>query len=195
MIKAWACVSQLRCIRSDTKSQEVCLRWQPVVMSLLFGLFVFFRASRGSGLRNADIPQTSQQSLKFPPFVSSPLSDRCLCPLSFLPLLSLLARVNLHHMFFNRDGGVCLGGAVVEACEPDTTVNLYFHSVTPSRPSSSSFSPFLSYSFFYWHVTHWTSWKLHWAEKWMFGEGGRGGIHTSEVIGDGECRRRPGGGV
>ncbi len=31
----------------------------------------------------------------------------------------------------------------MEACELDTTVNLHFH------------------SFFYWHVTLWTSWKLH----------------------------------
>lgn len=87
---------------------------------------------------------------------------------SFLPLLSLLARVNLHHVFFNRDWGG--DRALVEACEPDTTVNLHFHGVTLSRPSSSSFSPFLCHSFFYWHVTHWTSWKLNWAKLSTSGE-------------------------
>lgn len=80
-------------------------------------------------------------------------------PPSFLPLLSLLVRVNLHHVFFNgKKRGE--NRALVEACEPDTTVNL--HSVILS-PLLLLHSCSLSF-FFYWHVTHWTSWKLHWAE-------------------------------
>lgn len=46
-------------------------------------------------------------------------------------------RANLQHVFFNGESHP------MEACELDTTVNLHFH------------------SFFYWHVTLWTSWKLH----------------------------------
>lgn len=61
---------------------------------------------RAPEVQSVDIPQTSQQSLKFPPLVSAPLSDQCpSSPLSFLALLSLLARVNLHHVFFSGDGG------------------------------------------------------------------------------------------
>lgn len=81
-------------------------RWQPVVMLLLFQRL---REAAGSKVQSVDIPQTSQQSLKFPLLVSAPLSDRCPCPssslFSFLPLLSLLARVNLHHVFFNGERG------------------------------------------------------------------------------------------
>lgn len=55
-----------------------------------------------------------------------------------LPLeFSSSARANLQHVFFNGESHP------MEACELDTTVNLHFH------------------SFFYWHVTRWTSWKLH----------------------------------
>lgn len=38
-----------------------------------------------SKVQSVDIPQTSQQSLKFPPLVSAPLSDRCPCPTSLPP--------------------------------------------------------------------------------------------------------------
>ena len=59
---------------------------------------------RAPGVQSVDIPQTSQQSLKFPPLVLAPLSDQCpSSPPRFA--LSLLARVNLHHVFFSRDGG------------------------------------------------------------------------------------------
>lgn len=86
--------------------------------------------------------------------------------------------------------------ALVEACEPDTTVNLHFHSVILSRPSSSSFSPFLCHSFFYWHVTHWTSWKLNWAKLSTSGEA----CQIWEREGKSECWKkgkewRGGGGV
>lgn len=56
--------------------------------------------------------------------------------LSFLPLLSPLVRVNLHHVFLNGEKGNEGGKnrTLVEACEPDTTVNLHFHSYPPSPP-------------------------------------------------------------
>lgn len=86
---------------------------------------------------------------------------------SFLPSSPFFHRqpVNLHHVFLNTGEG-----GRVEACELDTTVNLHFHSLLlllllPPSPFSS---PVLTHSFlgvfFYWRVTHWTSWKLQRAE-------------------------------
>lgn len=66
-------------------------------------------------------------------------------PLPFLPLLFPAATVNLHHVFFNgQREGERKKRALVEACEPDTTVNLHFHSVT--------LSPLLLILFFFFFI-------------------------------------------
>lgn len=155
-----------------TACQRVCLRWQCccreaagdgslwwccVVLMAMWG-----RALQGTKCRHSsDLTAISEMSSCR---VCSSLWPMPFFSLSLLPLVSLLVRVNLHHVSFNREKGG-ESRALVEACEPDTTVNLHFHNVTlcPSPPCSLSF-------FFYWHVTHWTSRKLHRAELRTSGE-------------------------
>lgn len=143
-----------------TKCQKVCMRslWccrgaagdDSLWWCHCFFCFVFnsFARRARSKLRKATFLRPHGNPWNFL-FSCLPLSlTDAFALFSFLPLLSLLARVNLHHVFFNRDWGGGGDRALVEACEPDTTVNLHFHSVILSRPSSSSFSPFLCHSFF-----------------------------------------------
>ena len=130
LIKTWAYVSQLCCIRSTsvkrwrvdkassesscstcTACQRVCLRWQCccreaagdgslwwccVVLMAMWG-----RALQGTKCRqSSDLTAISEMSSRR---VCSSLWPMPFFSLSFLPSVALLARVNLHHVFFNRE--------------------------------------------------------------------------------------------
>lgn len=135
---------------------------------------------QGCKLQSGDIPQSSWLSLKCPP--PPPLASLLLSSThsSFLPSFFSTASQLICTMCSLTGEGrgvcVCVESSRGEACELDTTVNLHFHSQAgapppPPSPSPSLFSfssPLLTHSFlvcfFYWHVTHWTSWKLQQAE-------------------------------